>query len=54
MRVSVLLPARDTWLHRPGHMLGCRLGWQARHTLAVAVGVQSDLYVFETEPDAAT
>src|SRR6266545_4862676 len=35
-------------------MLGCRLGRQARHALAVAVGVQSDLLVSETEPDAAT
>src|SRR4029453_9402286 len=34
-------------------MLGCRLGRQARHTLAVAVGVRSDLFVSETEPDAA-
>ena len=54
MRVSVLLPRRTHGLHRPGDMPGCRLSRQARHALAVAVAVQSDLLVSETEPDAAT
>src|SRR4029453_16483813 len=46
-------PRRTRGLGRPGDMLGRCLGRQARHTRAGAVGVQSNLFVSETEPDAA-